>query len=88
MKHIPQRTCVCCRNKFDKEQLLRVVKFNGEFSLDQSGRADGRGAYVCGENACLLKFKRQRSLDRVFKERVPDVVYDAVIDYFNKRQGG
>ena len=88
MKHIPQRTCVCCRNTFDKGQLLRVVKYNNEFSLDPSGKAAGRGAYVCGSNACLLRLKKQRALDKVYRERVPDMVYDAIIEYFNKCQGG
>ena len=88
MKHIPQRTCVCCRSKFDKEQLLRVVKFNNEFSLDKSGNKDGRGAYICGASACLIKLKKQRALDRVFKGKLPESVYDEIINHFNNVQGG
>ena len=49
-RHIPTRTCVICREKRQKNELLRIVKSpEGEIVFDVTGRMDGRGAYVCGD---------------------------------------
>ena len=48
-RHIPERTCIACGNKKPKADLLRVVRSpEGRVSLDPTGKASGRGAYVCG----------------------------------------
>ncbi len=42
------RTCVVCREKRPKRELLRVVRTpGGEVMVDAGGRLDGRGGYVC-----------------------------------------
>ena len=52
--HIPRRTCVICRCKRPKNELLRLVKMpEGNVELDRSGRLNGRGAYICS-NCDLL----------------------------------
>ena len=52
-KHIPQRTCVGCRQVQGKRQLVRVVRqANGHVHLDATGKAPGRGAYVHAHGAC------------------------------------
>ena len=48
-RHIPERTCVACGTRKPKADLLRVVRSpEGRVSLDPTGKAPGRGAYVCG----------------------------------------
>ena len=48
-RHIPERTCVGCGNKKPKAELLRIARSpEGAVSVDPSGKAAGRGAYVCG----------------------------------------
>ena len=48
-RHIPERTCVACGCKKPKAELLRVARSpQGEIALDPTGKAPGRGAYVCG----------------------------------------
>ena len=48
-RHIPERTCVACGNKRPKRELVRVATSPlGEVSVDPTGKAPGRGAYVCG----------------------------------------
>lgn len=51
-KHIPQRTCVICRQKFDKRLLTRLVRTEEGVFLDTSGKRDGRGAYLCDNTDC------------------------------------
>ena len=51
-KHVPMRTCVICRDKKPKRDLLRVVRTpEGRLCVDPSGRAAGRGAYLCADGA-------------------------------------
>ncbi len=76
MKKIPQRTCIGCGLKKDKKDLIRIVRSpEGNYSLDPSGRKNGRGAYICRDGECLLKAEKKKALQRSFKEEVPGMVY-------------
>ncbi len=78
-KKIPMRQCVGCREMKPKRELIRVVRSpEGEISLDFRGKNPGRGAYVCGDTACLNKAKKSKALERAFGCTVPDEVYDAL----------
>ena len=57
MKKTPQRTCIACREKNDKKNLIRIVrdKKNQTVFLDRSGKANGRGCYVCKKSECAEK---------------------------------
>ncbi len=76
MKHVPERTCICCRRKFPKEQLIRIVRSGGKFFVDRSQKADGRGAYFCGSDECRKKLIKSHGLDRSFHQKVDDSVYE------------
>ena len=55
-KKIPQRQCMGCRERKAKKELIRVVRgVDGTVSLDFSGKAPGRGAYLCPDPECLKK---------------------------------
>jgi len=55
-KHIPQRTCVVCRRTFPKRELNRIIRSpEGDIFYDPSGKAPGRGAYLCHDLACWEK---------------------------------
>lgn len=55
-KHIPQRSCIACRQKKDKRQLTRIVRTPDDgIIIDPSGKQNGRGAYVCHQPACWDK---------------------------------
>ncbi len=77
MKHVPTRTCIVCKQQKDKPELIRLVCSADCVSVDISGKAAGRGAYVCRE--CLPLLKKKRALDRAFKTKIPDEVYDKLI---------
>ena len=76
-KKIPQRQCMGCRERMDKRALIRVVRgTDGSVSLDFSGKAAGRGAYICPKAECLKKAQKAKSLDRSLEVEIPQEVYD------------
>ncbi|PIZ48615.1 MAG: DUF448 domain-containing protein [Armatimonadetes bacterium CG_4_10_14_0_8_um_filter_66_14] len=72
-KHVPQRTCVGCRQQKSKRELIRVVRApEGEVRLDLSGKAAGRGAYLCADAQCAALARKAKSLNRSLKCNVPE----------------
>ena len=75
-KKIPMRQCLGCREMKPKKELIRVVRTpEGEISLDFRGKANGRGAYVCPDPACLKKAIRAKALERAFETSIPEEIY-------------
>ena len=78
-KKIPLRQCVGCREMKPKRELVRVVRSpEGTVHLDFSGKAPGRGAYVCSDPACLRRAQKAGSLSHAFGVPVPPEVYEAL----------
>ena len=76
-RKIPMRMCMGCREMKPKAQLLRVVKpQEGEAHIDRTGKAPGRGAYICGEIECFKKVRKSRALERALNTRIDEAVYD------------
>ena len=76
-KKIPMRQCVGCGEMKEKKSLIRIVRTpEGEIILDRTGRANGRGAYLCRRVECLQKARRSRGLERSLKVTIPDEIYD------------
>ena len=67
-RHVPIRTCVVCRQTSEKRSLLRVVrapeKEGGGVAVDLTGRANGRGAYICASAECIDKAVKQKRFER------------------------
>jgi uncharacterized protein len=64
----PRRTCVVCRATTAKRTLHRIVRSPaGTVSYDPTGKAAGRGAYLCGRPDCLEGAVRRRSIQRALK---------------------
>ncbi len=77
MKNIPQRTCIGCREKKDKKDLIRIVKDKeGNISVDKTGKANGRGAYICDDVTCLEKAIKSKSLQRTFETEITEELYE------------
>ena len=75
-KKIPMRQCLGCREQKPKKELIRVVRSpSGEISLDFRGKANGRGAYVCPDPACLKKAIRAKALERALETPIPEEIY-------------
>ena len=68
MKKIPQRTCLGCGEAKPKKELIRIVKQNdGNIFIDKTGKANGRGAYICNNVDCLEKAIKSKRLDKSFE---------------------
>ena len=79
-KKIPQRQCMGCRERKAKKDMIRVVRgTDGSVSLDFSGKAAGRGAYICPKAECLKKAQKAKSLERSLEVPIPDAVYDHLV---------
>ena len=77
----PQRTCIACKSVKDKKDLIRIVRTKeGEIELDQTGRKNGRGAYICKDAKCFESLRKSKGLDRSFKSQISMTVYDKLID--------
>ena len=79
------RTCVGCGEIFDKKSLIRIVRnTDGLILVDETGRMNGRGAYICPSAECLEKAFKKHGLDRAFKTAVPKEALDGISDYIIK----
>ena len=68
---VPQRKCIGCNESKPKKELIRIVKTpEGEMLVDDTGRANGRGAYICNDLECLQKAIKTKGLNRAFKMNV------------------
>ena len=71
---------------FDKKDLIRVVKNKeGQIFVDKSGKANGRGAYICSNKSCFEKLKKQKILNKAFKCMVDEQVYKQLEEEIAKR---
>ena len=76
-KKIPMRKCVGCQEMKPKKELIRVLRNEtGAFSLDTTGRKNGRGAYVCLSRQCFEKAVKTKGLERSFGQAIPKEVYE------------
>lgn len=65
-----QRSCIACGRQAGKTALLRIVRNpQGSVSFDETGRAPGRGAYVCSE-VCFATACKTRKLERALKTKL------------------
>ncbi len=72
-KHIPIRTCVVCREKRDKRQLVRIVlTATSGVLVDPTGKRNGRGAYLCDNQRCWNQTLNSKVLDRALKTELSE----------------
>ena len=78
-KKVPMRMCVVCRTMKDKRELLRVVRTpEGEVRIDERGKMNGRGAYVCSDPKCRAKCVKTKFFNKLFGMPVPEEIYAAL----------
>ena len=79
MKKQPQRTCMGCNQRKDKNQLIRIVKSkDDEISIDRTGKKEGRGAYICDDINCLEKLIKSKRLEKVFEIEITQEIYESL----------
>jgi predicted RNA-binding protein YlxR (DUF448 family) len=78
-KKIPLRKCVGCGEMKNKKEMIRIVRSpEGDFSVDATGKKNGRGAYLCNNEDCLEKAVKGHGLEKSFSTAISKEVYDAL----------
>ena len=81
-RKIPQRKCIVCGSLKDKKDLLRIVNNKEEgILIDESGKVNGRGAYVCKDESCIKGLRKSNKLNQAFKMKIDDDVYEELEAY-------
>jgi uncharacterized protein len=75
-RKIPMRKCVACQEMKPKKELVRIVRSpEGVISIDQTGKKNGRGAYLCNKEECFTLAKKRNSLAAHLKAEVTEDIY-------------
>ena len=76
-RKIPLRMCIVTREKLEKKELIRVVRTpEGTIQLDNTGKMNGKGAYLKRDLEVINKAKKNKILDRVLETNVPEEIYE------------
>lgn len=87
-KKKPERKCLGCGEMKDKSRLIRIVRStDGKVFIDRTGKANGRGAYICDSLDCFVKCRKAKRFDKAFGLSVPDDVYASLEGLINKENG-
>ena len=79
LKAIPERICIGCNEKKQKKELIRIVKDKeGNISIDEIGKSNGRGAYICKNIECLEKAIKSKKLERSLKTKIDLQIYESL----------
>ncbi len=86
-RKIPMRMCTGCGEMKAKRELVRVVKSaTGEITLDLTGKANGRGAYICRDAECLKKAQKSKRIERAFSTVIPEEIYNRMSEEIGNEQ--
>lgn len=84
-RKIPLRTCVVTKEKYEKKELIRVVKNNeGKVFVDTTGKANGRGAYIKKDLEVLELARKTKALDKHLETTISDEIYEELKNIINK----
>lgn len=82
MKKIPMRTCVVTKEKLPKQELIRIVRTKeGNVIIDETGKANGRGAYLKKDLEVFEKAKISKVLNRHLEVEVPSNIFEDLKEY-------
>lgn len=81
IKKIPMRICVITREKCEKKDLIRVVRTpEQEVKVDETGKMNGKGAYLKKDKEVIKKAKQNKILEKILEVKVEDNIYDELIN--------
>ncbi len=84
VKKIPMRTCIITKEKLEKKDLLRIVRTpEGEVVVDETGKANGRGAYIKKDLETLEKVKNGKALSHHLECNIPPSIYEDIFNIIN-----
>jgi len=84
-RKIPVRTCVVTKEALPKQELLRIVRTpEGEVKVDETGKLNGRGAYIKKDLTVLEKAQKSKILERKLECKIEDSVYEEIKNIIEK----
>jgi len=84
-KKTPLRKCLGCEERFPKKELIRIVKDKkGNIILDKTGKANGRGAYICNNSECFEKAYKNKKIEKTFRSQIPENIYEIIKEELNE----
>ncbi|MDH8676587.1 YlxR family protein [Fusibacter bizertensis] len=87
MKKIPMRKCIACGVQKPKKELIRVVKNNeNEVFVDFTGKANGRGAYICKDKACFDLAIKKNAFNRALETKIEDEVFEKLKERLDEHE--
>ncbi|MBQ6324271.1 MAG: YlxR family protein [Bacilli bacterium] len=79
VKKIPLRTCVVTKENLPKKELLRIVRTpEGEIKVDETGKLNGRGAYIKKDLSVLEQAQKSKILEKRLECKIEDSVYENI----------
>ena len=79
-RKVPLRTCVVSNEKCEKKDLLRVVRNNeGQVFVDDTNKANGRGAYLKKDEMVIERARKTKVLERHLNVKIENEIYDDLI---------
>ena len=84
VRKIPMRMCVVSREKLPKKELIRIVRTDNGVIIDETGKVNGRGAYVKKDIAVIEKAKKTKVLDKHLEVNVPTEIYEQLKEIINE----
>lgn len=79
-KKVPMRRCVGCMESKPKKELIRIAGYEDTVTLDLTGKAKGRGVYLCPNTKCLELAKKKRALGRSLKMNIKQEQIDKLFE--------
>lgn len=77
VRKVPMRTCVVTHEKCEKKELIRIVRTpEGEVVIDETGKKNGKGAYLKCSLEVIEQAKKNKALDRALEVEVPECIYE------------
>jgi hypothetical protein len=80
-RHIPQRSCIACRDKQNKRNLIRLVYNSSIVEVDPGGKKAGRGAYLCSKFECWNSGLTQNRLEHALRTKLSPENRQALLEY-------
>jgi predicted RNA-binding protein YlxR (DUF448 family) len=79
VKKVPLRRCAGCNEQKSKKEFVRVVRTpEGDIVLDETGKQNGRGVYLCPQKSCLQKARKAKRLERNLDTAIPEEIWSAL----------
>ncbi len=80
-KKVPMRRCIGCMQSRQKRDLIRIVgDKEGNVRLDRTGKAPGRGVYLCPDSGCFRIARKKQAISRSLGMKVPEEVLDKIFE--------